>query len=189
MRMERLFENWRSFLSEEDGKENNGNSMVLYHVSCCPEIDVFDPTVAVVKSQQYTRAEYRAWSRPRVFFFTELGQKDVGVGKIPGKYVYRVYVDKSDLYPVYEDPDCYYCRDRYSERVEEYKKLRKQKGTPEYYPVNTFEMVYTLLKRDKPNMKGFIYPQNYKEGSHIIVAFWEKIPAERLEDTFYKEGV
>jgi len=189
--MKTLFESWNKYIKEQEGDET-----ILYHVSSVPDIEVLDPAIAVQNRQIYSTAEYRAWDQPRVFYFTKWGQEDTGVGEIPGKNVYKVHINKSDLYDIYKDPDCYSCRDRYDERVKEYKKMRAEPktdeegneypGTPEYYPVNSFRMVHAFLQKEQPNIKGFIYPQSGNR-DNMIVALWEPVPVERLDKSSYNK--
>lgn len=108
--MNLLLEKWRSFLKEEDfttnislERDDEGN-VILYHVSNTSDIKEFDPDVAAKKPNNYTIAEYRTWDRPRVFFFTRMGQEDTGIGRIPGNAAYRVKIRPDQLYPVLEDP-------------------------------------------------------------------------------------
>ena len=192
--MKTLFENWNKYLKEDVKVEVGAGEAILYHVSPVPDIEFLDPEIAVRNLQIYSTAEYQAWDQPRVFYFTKWGQEDIGMGKIPGENVYKVHINKSDLYEIYKDPNCYSCRDRYDERVKEYKEIRAQPrtdeegkeipGTPEYYPVNSFRMVHALLKKYQSNIKGFIYPQSGNP-DNVIVALWERVPVEKLDKSFY----
>lgn len=107
--MKLLLENWRKFLTEENfisdiplEQDEEGN-VILYHVSRVDDIEELDPDIAVRNLQNYTTAEYRTWDRPRIFFFTRLGQRDIGVGRILGT-TYRVRLSPKQLYPIMEDP-------------------------------------------------------------------------------------
>ncbi len=174
--MKLLFENWRKYLTEQQD-----NDMILYHVSSAPDIEVLDPAIAGKNLKNYSTAEYRAWDRPRVFYFTRLGQEDTGIGRIQGT-PYRVTVRRNEIYPVMDDPL------KLSHRVREYKEIREQeKGTPKYYPANPFEVVATLGEREH-GIKGFIYPQS-GDPENMIVALWEPVPAEKLDEPFYKEAI
>jgi len=116
-----------------------------------------------------------------VFYFTRLGQEDTGIGRIQGT-PYRVSVRRNEIYPVMDDPL------KLSHRVREYKEIREQeKGTPKYYPANAFEVVATLGEREH-GIKGFIYPQS-GDSENMIVALWEPVPAEKLDEPFYKEAI
>ena len=107
-------EKWNSFLSEAKAPlavasiknklefDNEGN-IILYHISSVPNIEILDPEIAVQNLKVYTTQEYRTWDRPRVFYFTKLGQEDTGIGRIEG-HPYAVKVNPSQLYPVAEDP-------------------------------------------------------------------------------------
>jgi len=107
--MKLLIENWRKFLTEQNfisdiplETDEEGN-VILYHVSTAEDIEELDPDVATRNLKNYTQQEYRSWDRPRVFFFTRLGQEDIGVGKIHG-IPYRVRLKPEQLYPIMEDP-------------------------------------------------------------------------------------
>jgi len=107
--MKLLLENWRKFLTEQNfiseiplEQDEEGN-IILYHVSRVDDIEELDPDIAARNLQNYTTAEYRTWDRPRIFFFTRLGQVDTGLGQIQG-IAYRVRLKPSQLYPVMEDP-------------------------------------------------------------------------------------
>ena len=89
---------------------------------------------------------------------------------------------RNEIYPVMDDPL------KLSHRVREYKEIREQeKGTPKYYPANAFEVVATLGEREH-GIKGFIYPQS-GDSENMIVALWEPVPAEKLDEPFYKEAI
>ena len=140
--------------------------------------------IAAKNVKTYTNAEYRAWDRPRVFFFTKWGQEDVGIGRIQGN-VYEVEVSPNQLYPISEDPNGYYKRSKedYEKHKARYKKMRKK---ADHYPVNLFEMVATLAERDNKDNRiiGFIYPQHGKKDKDIVV-LWEPVSAKRTEKSFY----
>ena len=61
----------------DDGRyqllDEEGN-VILYHISATEGINEFDPSYAAANIKNYTQQEYRTWDRPRVFFFTRLGQ-------------------------------------------------------------------------------------------------------------------
>ena len=107
--MKLIIENFRKFLTEQNfiseiplEQDEEGN-VILYHVSSVEDIEELDPDIAARNLQNYTTAEYRTWDRPRVFFFTRLGQEDTGIGQIQG-IPYRVRVKPYTLYPIMEDP-------------------------------------------------------------------------------------
>ena len=111
--MKLLFESWRKYLNEN--KESAISSIrdsldiddkgraILYHVSSTEDIKELDPAIAVKNLKVYTTQEYRSWDRPRVFFFTKIGQEDTGIGKISGM-PYVVKINPEKLYPVNQDP-------------------------------------------------------------------------------------
>ena len=177
--MKHLLENWRQYVKEDleiDVGERE-EDVILYHVSSTPDIEILDPAIAAAKVKNYTKQEYRTWDRPRVFYFTNWGQEDSGIGKIQG-HPYAVKIKQGDLYPVLEDPL------GLSRRVDEYKKIREQEeGIPPYYPTNPYEMVATLGEREY-GFKGFIYPQSDNTDNRIV-ALWKAVPAEKLEKSFY----
>ena len=107
--MKLIIENFRKFLTEQNFISNipletdeQGN-VILYHVSRVDDIKELDPDIAAKNLQNYTTAEYRTWDRPRVFFFTRLGQEDTGIGQIQG-VPYRVRLKPNQLYPIMDDP-------------------------------------------------------------------------------------
>tara|TARA_Y100001973_G_C5181832_1_gene325375 strand:- start:1186 stop:1653 length:468 start_codon:yes stop_codon:yes gene_type:complete len=151
--------------------------VALYHISSTEGLKVLSPQIARAGAKNYTRKEYRTWDRPRVFFFTRLGQEDAGVGKIQGKVTYKAEIEKEKLYPIMKDP----LKLSFPANEKEYLGIREaQHGMPSYYPINRYEMVATLSERI--GYHGFIYPQ--KEES-LIVALWEPIVVEVLERDFY----
>ena len=156
-----LIEDWQQFLKEDVDVDLGEDEMYLYHVSSVPNIEVLDPAIAAKGPRAYTRAEYRAWDRPRVFFFTDWGQKATTIGRIGGGNVYRVKLKKDELYPIYEDP----LKLSYPDMKEKYVEIAGQYGHGMY---NVFERVATLAQ-ELHGYKGFIYPQN-KDKSKIIVA-------------------
>jgi hypothetical protein len=107
--MKLIIENFRRFLTEQNfisdiplETDDEGN-VILYHVSGAEDIEELDPDIAARNLQNYTTAEYRTWDRPRVFFFTRLGQEDTGIGQIQG-VPYRVRLRPDQLYPIMDDP-------------------------------------------------------------------------------------
>ena len=107
--MKLIIESFRKFLAEQNfiseiplEQDEEGN-VILYHVSRVDDIEELDPEIAARNLQNYTTAEYRTWDRPRVFFFTRLGQEDTGIGKIQGA-PYRVRLKPNQLYPIMDDP-------------------------------------------------------------------------------------
>jgi hypothetical protein len=107
--MKLIIENFRKFLAEQNfiseiplEQDEEGN-IILYHISSTEDIKELDPDIAARNLQNYTTAEYRTWDRPRIFFFTRLGQRDIGVGRILGT-AYRVRLSPKQLYPIMEDP-------------------------------------------------------------------------------------
>ena len=182
--MKLLLENWKRFLLNEnllapyesDLEYTEDGKLVLYHVSSTSDIETLDPAVAAQSTKSYTKAEYRTWDRPRIFFFTRLGQEDIGVGRIQGQ-AYKATIDPNVLYPIMQDP----LKLSYPDRQEEYKKIREERdGMPSYYPINTYDMVATLAENE--GFQGFIYPQ---EVGNLIVALWNPIGVEKLEQDFY----
>ena len=172
--MKTLFESWNKYLKEQEGDET-----ILYHVSSVPDIEILDPEIAAKNLKIYSKAEYRAWDRPRVFYFTQMGQEDTGIGRIQG-HPYQVKVKSSELYPVMQDPL------KLSHRIADYKKIREEEqGIPRYYPTNPYEVVATLGEREY-GFKGFTYPQSGNR-DNMIVALWKPVPAERLDKSFYNK--
>ena len=107
--MKLIIENFRKFLAEQNfiseiplEQDEEGN-IILYHISSTEDIEELDPDIAARNLQNYTTAEYRTWDRPRIFFFTRLGQVDTGLGQIQG-IPYRVRLKPYQLYPIMEDP-------------------------------------------------------------------------------------
>ena len=179
--MELFFENWRQHLKEQE-TSNIDTDIILYHISNTANIEVLDPAIAARSPKSYTKAEYRTWDRPRVFFFTKWGQEDMGVGRIGGTdgHVYKVQIKEHELYPVMRDPL------NLSRRIDDYKEIReKEKGLPKYYPTNPFEVVATLGEREH-GFKGFIYPQS-KDSENMIVTLWKSVPVEKVEKSFYNQ--
>jgi len=104
-----IIENFRRFLTEQNfiseiplEQDEDGN-IILYHVSGAEDIEELDPDIAAKNLQNYTTVEYRTWDRPRVFYFTRLGQVDTGIGEIQG-IPYRVKLRPEQLYPIMKDP-------------------------------------------------------------------------------------
>ena len=171
-----IHENWQRFLNEDIDVDLGEDEMYLYHISSAANIEVFDPAIAAGRPQSYTKQEYRSWSRPRVFFFTKWGQEDSAIGKIGGASLYRVKLKKSELYPIYKDP----LKLSYPEMKDKYKEI-----DPHGFGMfNTFERVATLAEKLHGYI-GFIYPQN-NDPDKTIVALWKKVPAEKIDEPFYK---
>ena len=171
-----LLEDWRKFLREDAGVDLGEDEMYLYHISSVPDIEILDPDLAGRRPSHYTKQEYRSWSRPRVFFFTKWGQEDTAIGRIGGGNIYRVKLKKSELYPVYKDP----LKLSYPEMKDKYKEI-----DPHGFGMfNVYERV-AVLAEALHGYKGFIYPQD-NNPDNMIVALWEKVPAEKIDEPFYK---
>lgn len=107
--MKLIIESFKKFLTEQNfisdiplEQDEEGN-IILYHVSGAEDIEELDPEIAAKNLKNYTQQEYRSWDRPRVFFFTRLGQEDTGIGQIQG-VPYRVRLRPEQLYPIMDDP-------------------------------------------------------------------------------------
>jgi len=183
--MKLLLENWKNFLNESVLGDYEGDlefaddgDLILYHLSTSEDLTSLDPKVARERAKGYTQREYNSWERPRVFFFTQRGQEDTGVGRIAGK-PYVAKVDPSKVYPLARDPNNY----NTPENKEKFKKIRQEReGKPPYYPINIWEMIATFAEED--GYAGFIYKQP-KGG--LIVAIWEPTAVEPLGTDFYDE--
>ena len=107
--MKLIIENFRNFLTEQNFisdlplERDEEGSIILYHISSTKDIKELDPDIAARNLKNYTTAEYRTWDRPRIFFFTRLGQEDTGIGQIQG-VPYSVKLRPNQLYPVHDDP-------------------------------------------------------------------------------------
>ena len=199
--MKLLLENWNKFLTEGGVPESvwpeeylnqleidEGNNVSLFHVSSAPNIEILDPQIAVKNLQRYTNADYRAWDRPRVFYFTRCAQKDVSIGQIGGKCSYSVKIPLDQLYPIHKDP----LNLGGKEGVEEYKKLpgkgdkKMSWGGIMVRPANWFDVVATLAEM-RYNVKGFIYPQSPrdKENLNLIAILWTPEQVTKMDAEFY----
>jgi hypothetical protein len=218
--MKLIIENFRRFLTEQNfisdiplETDDEGN-VILYHVSGAEDIEELDPDIAARNLQNYTTAEYRTWDRPRIFFFTRLGQEDTGIGQIQG-VPYRVRLRPDQLYPIMDDP----VTDNVPEFAakigeaqkcsfdEKYNQWHICSKTPDsdglYYTDEKFAGKIFLidnpkfhhlkpntyemvakLAEERYNSIGFIYPQSGEEENQIV-ALWRKVPAEKLEKEFY----
>jgi hypothetical protein len=146
--------------------------VTLYHVGV-ENLEELDPELAEKGRSQYSKAEFRTWDRPRVFFFTKMGQEDPGLGRISGTpYTAKIKLDK--LYPINEDP----LKLSYPEMREKFQEIT---GLDSYNPRenNVYERVATLAE-ELYGYEGFIYPH----GDDTIVTIWKKTPVTRI-DTFY----
>ena len=177
--MKLLFENWRQYLNEEidhykeDLDIDDEGNVKLYHIGA-EDLTVLDPKMAETGRRNYSKSEFREWDRPRVFFFTKMGQEDAAVGQVQGiPYITKVKFSK--LYPVYKDP----LKLSYPEMKE---KFREITGLPEQHPKenNVFERVATLAE-ELYEYEGFIYPQR---DDNMIVTMWKETPVDRI-DQFY----
>ena len=177
---------WKKFLNEsldtfERYKEflrpNKEGYVDLYHVSSTPDIKNLDPEISAQNRNIFSNREYRTWDRPRIFFFTKMGQKDPGIGRIPGENIYVSKVEFDKLYPAHEDPLGLSKQDKYQ-------RFQELTGLDRYHPrfLNPYERTATLA--EDLGYIGFMYKHSGTE--NIIVAVWEKIPVEKLENSFYK---
>ena len=177
---------WRSFLNEnldtfdtyrKSLKVDDKGKVKLYHVSGTSDITEFDPAISAESKNIFSRREYRIWDRPRVFFFTEVGQEDPGIGRIPGDVAYVSEIDFDKLYPIHEDP-------LGLSREEKYEEFQKLTGLDKYHPrfLNPYERAAVLA--EERGYIGFLY--KHSGTNDIIAAVWKKIPAKKLEDSFYK---
>ena len=186
--MKLLLENWNKYITEDmaekptfdhysDQVEIDGGIATLYHVSMA-DFDDLDPEIAFASKSVYSKAEFRSWNRPRIFFFTKLSQEDASMGRIQGDG-YIAKVPWKELYPIYKDP----LKLSYPDMKDKYMALT---GDTETSPgmLNVFERVATLA--DELGYKGFIYPHG-GDLENIIVAMWAKVPVTKMETGFYDE--
>jgi len=187
--MKLLFENWNKYINEDmaekptfdhyaDQVEIDGGIATLYHVSTA-DIQELDPEIASDQPSGYSKGEFRAWQRRRVFFFTKLAQEDTSRGRIQGDgYIAKVPWD--ELYPIYEDP----LKLSYPDMNDKYMEITGDKETSPGM-LNVFERVATLAD-ELYGYKGFIYPHGGDQ-ENIIVAMWAKVPVTKMETGFYDE--
>ena len=173
--MKLLLESWREFMNEhrEHFEIDKEGYITLYHIGV-DNLEELDPELAEKGRKHYSKAEFRTWDRPRVFFFTHLGQEDPGVGRVQGTpYTAKVKFDK--LYPINKDP----LKLSYPEMRE---KFREITGLQPHHPRenNVYERVATLAEK-LYNYEGFIYPH----GGDTIVTMWKKIPVIKIDIDFY----
>ena len=146
--------------------------VTLYHVGK-EDLEELDPELAVRGRRPYSKAEFKTWDRPRIFFFTRPGQEDPAMGRIRGTpYAAKIKLDK--LYPISRDP----LKLSYPEMRE---KFREVAGLQPYHPRenNVYERVATLAEK-LYNYEGFIYAH----GDETIITIWKKIPVTHI-DKFY----
>ena len=172
--MKLLLESWRGFVNEHRDplEADDGGYVTLYHVGK-ENLEELDPELAEKGRRHYSKAEFRTWDRPRLFFFTRPGQEDPAMGKIQGTpYFTKIKLDK--LYPINRDP----LKLSYPEMRE---KFREITGLYPHHPRenNVYERVATLAEK-LYNYEGFIYPH----GDETIVTIWKKTPVTRI-DKFY----
>jgi len=187
--MKLLLENWNKYLNEDmaekptfdhyaDQVEVDGGIATLYHVSTA-DIQELDPEIAYASKSVYSKGEFRAWQRPRVFFFTKLAQEDTSRGRIQGDgYIAKVPWD--ELYPIYKDP----LKLSHPDMNDKYMEITGDKETSPG-TLNVFERVATLAD-ELYGYKGFIYPHG-GDLENIIVAMWAKVPVTKMETGFYDE--
>ena len=177
---------WRSFLNEnldtfdtyrKSLKVDDKGKIKLYHVSDTSDIAELDPEISAKNKNIFSRREYRTWDRPRIFFFTEMGQEDPGIGRIPGKTAYVSEIDFDKLYPIHEDP-------LKLSKEEKYEEFQELTGLDRYHPrfLNPYERAAVLA--EERGYIGFLY--KHSGTNNIIAVVWKKIPAKKLEDSFYK---
>ena len=169
-----MLESWRKFIKEHSDRfeVDKEGYVTLYHVGKA-DLEELNPELAEKGRRQYSKAEFRTWDRPRIFFFTRPGQEDPAMGRISGTpYSAKIKLDK--LYPINRDP----LKLSYPEMRE---KFREVTGLQSYHPRenNVYERVATLAE-ELYNYEGFIYPH----GDETIVTIWKKIPVTRI-DKFY----
>jgi len=187
--MQKIFENWKRFLSEEESFEydfykdkielDEEGNVALYHISCTDNISTMDPEVSREMAKGYTKREYKSWPRARCFYFTRMGQKDPSVGRISGM-TYEAKIPYDKLYPIYKDP----YKLSYPDMKKEFLEIT---GKDEYDPdtLNVFERV-AFLAEELYGKTGFIY-QHGKNEDDIIVVMWKKMPVKKKEIDFYSK--
>lgn len=173
--MKLVLENWRMFMKEhrEPLEIDKEGYVTLYHVGKAG-LEELDPELAEKGRRHYSKAEFRTWDRPRVFFFTRPGQEDPAVGRIQGTpYSAKIKFDK--LYPINRDP----LKLSYPEMRE---KFREITGLQPHHPRenNVYERVATLAE-ELYNYEGFVY----LHGDETIVTIWKKTPVTHINIKFY----
>lgn len=184
--MKKIFETWNSYLAEGEnllgslaGKldYNDEGEVQLYHVSKNANLSDLDPEIAASNRQNFSKQEFRTWDRPRIFFFTKMGQEDPGVGRMRGAG-YAAHVKPEYLYPVHSDP----LRLSHSDKIKDFRKLKGIDYPGHPAELNVYERVATLA--DSMGYKGFIYSHG-GDPNNVIAVLWEKIPVKKLDKPFY----
>lgn len=128
----------------------DGEYVTLYHYGPS-DLEYLDPEY--FGKHSYTDTE-RWWGKKRVFFYTDLSQKE----RIVGGQLYEVKVKLSNLYPFNKDP------------LNLYDILVKEYGN-ENVPVR-IQVVYITSYLEKMGYKGMLYKW---EGNKIIAVIWDKV--------------
>ena len=183
--MKLILENWKKFLDESKDPrytdkidmDDEGN-VILYHLSPSSDMTELDPAIAAKKRKNYSTQEFTTWDRPRVFFFTRKGQKDPGIGDIPGKPYFAKF-PLSKLYPVHKDPAGFSSKKSKQERFletnptppgggdsfrEYFKKSQKCDGSHnEYHPCSKYEKEFGV------SADGLAYFEDRFMGRKLLV--------------------
>ncbi len=101
--MRKIIDKFKSFLSEADYSDYvKGGKITLYHYSKeDQDTIVLDPSFFGQSS--YSRSEKNLSSVPRVFFYTNLAQRERYVSS--GRQLYRVTIDSKEIYNLKQDPE------------------------------------------------------------------------------------
>ena len=130
--------------------DTDGEYVTLYHFGP-PNLKVLDPKF--FGQHRYTDSE-SWWGKNRVFFYTNLKQKE----RIVSGELYKAKIKLSDLYPFNEDP------------LNLYDFAAKEYGNPDV--PTRIQVIYMTDYLEKMGYKGMIYRW---VGKDLIAVIWEKV--------------
>ena len=168
--MEKLFENFKKFLTESALVDYNDNGMMtLYHYGKSGEdAIILDPEYFLSDRNTFTRNDFQASGLPRIFFYVNLDQAEDIVKQ--GRTLYAAVVNIDKVYDITKDP-------------EGLKKEARNWPTNIYgEPIKTAPSslnVDLLLRSIAENYPGAFY----KTGDMDVVVWFKPIEVYKVQET------
>jgi len=172
--MSPLIPNIYSFLTESN---DESSLLKLYHYDKLDNLSVLDPEKT--NPNLYSRDEYKAWDRKRIFFYTDPSQIKSDKPLLGTKHLYLAEVDRSKIYDISIDDKGYYSKaNKITMDIEDKLLNRNEKTfTDDIYSIhinngdNIDDIIKSLLKLKVYSDTKLIKPNTLDKKNNRIYQF------------------
>jgi len=105
--VEKLFENFKKFLTESALVDYNDNGMMtLYHYGKSKNDSItLDPAYFVSNTSRHSRKEFEVSDVPRIFFYADKNKTEEIIKRDYGRKLFKTEVLHSEVYDLKTDPE------------------------------------------------------------------------------------